>query len=999
MRIARTLTAGVLVVLAGCNGQVSNNGSETDSALKQVPRTANPYTLFESLQTRPLALSSNGRYLFACNTPDNRLEIFRRDDDDNNGRLRAVGSVVVGLEPVAVAVRNDREVWVVNHLSDSVSVIDTTQMENAHVVRTLNVGDEPRDIVFAGTNRSRAFITTAHRGQNGDDPQLFTSGVGRADVWVFDANNLGASAGGTRLAKLVLFADTPRALAASADGSKVYAAAFLSGNQTTIVSVDAVKHLYPNGMPGPAALPIPIPGVGTVMFPQPSTGLIVKWKQGTDGLMHWIDAYGTVFDAWVRVKLPDKDVFTIDANATPPVATEAIYTGVGTTLFNMAVNPANGHVYVTNTDARNDIRFEGHGTPTAPSTVRGHIVDNRITVINPASGAVTPRNLNPHIDYTVEGTPGEKEKSVAFPQDIAISKDGSTAYVVAQGSSKLAIYKTSDLEAGTITPSTADQVLLTGGGPTGVVEDGHGTAYVLTRFDNGISSVNLRTRTEVKHTQLYNPEPASVTVGRKYLYDATFTSGHGDQACASCHIGGDNDALAWDLGNPGGGPLSEPQGQFTIPRQAIEFLIPQTKYIFDYEQPVKGPMTTQSLRGMDNHGPMHWRGDRNGAIQQNGQPFPDSMGASAQPDTGIFNEVNAFKSFNVAFPGLVGRSEMLSDADMTDFTTFILQVSYPPNPVRNLDNSLTDSQAAGKAFYFAKQASGAELPSDRFHNCNGCHTLDVAGNAATSQHPGFFGTDGRLTFENEPQIFKVPHLRNMYTKVGMFGSTPDTNMLITVTPFNAATVDQVRGFGYQHDGALGTLEHFFTGQVFVQAFVNVTLPNGANAGPNPGGIPFLDPNNPFAGAPSPAGFVLRHQIVDFMMAYDSNHAPIVGQQVTLTNATRTSANARIDLMQARATAAADHASECDLVATGKVFGIPVGFYWNGATWSPNSTRLPAVQDSVVRGLAGTATDALTFTCVPVGSGWRAGVDRDGDGFADGDELFAGTNPADAASHP
>ena len=59
----------------------------------------------------------------------------------------------------------------------------------ARVVRTLLVGDEPRDIVFAGPGRSRAFITTAHRGQNSPvDPQLTTPGVGRADVWVFDAD-------------------------------------------------------------------------------------------------------------------------------------------------------------------------------------------------------------------------------------------------------------------------------------------------------------------------------------------------------------------------------------------------------------------------------------------------------------------------------------------------------------------------------------------------------------------------------------------------------------------------------------------------------------------------------------------------------------------------------------------------------------------------------------------------------------------------------------------
>lgn len=60
------------------------------------------------------------------------------------------------------------------------------------MVRTLLVGDEPRDIVFGGLGKNRAFITTAPRGQNMPfDPELTTPGVGWANVWVFDANNFG----------------------------------------------------------------------------------------------------------------------------------------------------------------------------------------------------------------------------------------------------------------------------------------------------------------------------------------------------------------------------------------------------------------------------------------------------------------------------------------------------------------------------------------------------------------------------------------------------------------------------------------------------------------------------------------------------------------------------------------------------------------------------------------------------------------------------------------
>lgn len=65
------------------------------------------YTLFEAGQVRPLALSPNGKKLFAVNTPDNRLEVFRVKKKG----LVHVGSVPVGLEPVAVAARTNGEVW------------------------------------------------------------------------------------------------------------------------------------------------------------------------------------------------------------------------------------------------------------------------------------------------------------------------------------------------------------------------------------------------------------------------------------------------------------------------------------------------------------------------------------------------------------------------------------------------------------------------------------------------------------------------------------------------------------------------------------------------------------------------------------------------------------------------------------------------------------------------------------------------------------------------
>ena len=150
------------------------------------------FTAFESGQVRPIAQSPDGTKLFVVNTPDNQLEIF----DVNNGSPTHAESVTVGLEPVAVAAYSNDQVWVVNYLSDSISIIDVSASP-ARVIKTLLVGDEPADIVFAGTGGDRAFITTAHRGQNSPyiDPnnpgELTTPGIGRADVWVFDATSTG----------------------------------------------------------------------------------------------------------------------------------------------------------------------------------------------------------------------------------------------------------------------------------------------------------------------------------------------------------------------------------------------------------------------------------------------------------------------------------------------------------------------------------------------------------------------------------------------------------------------------------------------------------------------------------------------------------------------------------------------------------------------------------------------------------------------------------------
>jgi hypothetical protein len=133
----------------------------------------------------------------------------------------------------------------------------------------------------------------------------------------------------------------------------------------------------------------------------------------------------------------------------------------------------------------------------------------------------------------------------------------------------------------------------------------------------------------------------------------------------------------------------------------------------------------------------------------------------------------------------------------------------------------------------------------------------------------------------------------------------------------------------------------------------------------------------------------------FMMAFDSNLAPIVGQQITRTATNGAVADPRIDLLEQRA-----DAGECDLVAKGALAGAMRGsLYVGGGQYLPDRVGDPSVGSAALRARAATAGQEVTFTCVPPGSGLRIAIDRDGDGAADGDEIDAGTDPADAGDLP
>jgi hypothetical protein len=283
---------------------------------------------------------------------------------------------------------------------------------------------------------------------------------------------------------------------------------------------------------------------------------------------------------------------------------------------------------------------------------------------------------------------------------------------------------------------------------------------------------------------------------------------------------------------------------------------------------------------------------------------------------------------------------------MQKFTDFQLQVVPPPNPVRRLDNSLTAAQQRGSNFYFGNRPSDgifipgiSQLNDGSNFNCNGCHMVDAS--------RGFFGTGGRSSFEGITQIIKIPHLRNAYAKVGMFG-VPKVDFFQTDDK-TGSQGDQVRGFGFVHDGVVDSLFRFLTAVVFAPQI---------NAG-----FPLINPNG------------TRRDVEQFILAFPTDLAPIVGQQVTLTSANGSTVGPRIDLMIQRAGTAfvskalGGSVRECDLVAQVALGGRVKGFLYDPVAKNfipdDNGAR---VTDGALRALAATSGQEVTYTCAPPGSG-------------------------------
>ena len=215
-----------------------------------------------------------------------------------------------------------------------------------------------------------------------------------------------------------------------------------------------------------------------------------------------------------------------------------------------------------------------------------------------------------------------------------------------------------------------------------------------------------------------------------------------------------------------------------------------------------------------------------------------------------------------------------------------------------------------------------------------------------------------------PQTFKVPHFRNLYTKVGMFGF-PDLDPVIEEIPSQFGPMgDQIRGFGVSR---AGDIDHVFR-FLHITQFSDGTII--APPGSNPQGFP--------AG---PAGTEQRRKVESFLLAFPSNHKPIVGQQFTLTDGNAGVAGPRIALLMGRG-----DAGDCELTVKGRLGHGDRGFlYLGGGQFLTDRASEGTMSAGDLLGAVNKKHESLTFTCAPLGTGYRIAVDRDDDGVLDGDD--------------
>jgi len=814
---------------------------------------------FESPQTHPIEVTPDGTTLLAVNTADGQLEVF----DLVGGLPVRRGSVAVGLDPVSVRVRSNSEAWVVNQISDSVSVVDLASMR---VTRTILVGDEPADLVFT-TKPARAFVSLAMSSR----------------VVSFDPNSAAPTLVSTPIAGA-----SPRALATSPDGRTVYLAIFESGNRSTVVPRALV-----NNPASPYAGANPPPNAGNAFDPPRTLGQPIAPRVAhlvkKNALGQWMDDNNRNWSSLITWDVVDNDIAVIDAAS----LSTTYVTSLMSCVAGIGVAP-NGTVLAVGIDARNELRFE--------PKLDGIFAKMVGAFTNAGGTSPVVRDLNPHLTYATSSIPElERTQSIGDPRGVAWTPDSSAAYIASLGTNSVIA----------MSPAGARLAKIgVGEGPSGIVMSPNGQfVYTLNRFEGSVSAVSTSAASEIARATFHDATPPLARAGRKFLFDTNLTSGLGHVSCATCHIDGRSDRLAWDLGDPTGTVQAfDEVCQVAVPGACIPW------------HPMKGPMTTQTLQGIIGNEPFHWRGEKNDLTE-----------------------------FNAAFTHLQGRGAEISASEMASLQNYLASLVFPPNPNRNIDNTLRTSVAIFGGTQTGFNVTGNAVTGQNLFNTGQFFAgpPGAPGLTCIACHPGAIGSNNRVDVPapgGENQNRKNAHLRELWRKVGAN---------------NTSTTAQ-RGFGFEHNGEKFTFQDAIT------------------AG--------------FTFANTPTGQQQRRDIEAFCMSFNSGSHGGLGQQTTANGVNNDTA--RINQFVTIAGAP----NGLGLIVKGRVGGEVRGWMFVAGSFRSDRLDEANLTPAALLALAASGSE-LTYTLVPQGSQTRLGIDRDLDGFFDRDEVDAGSDPADANSVP
>jgi len=470
-------------------------GETLDNPESEVPSTSTSgQPAFMSPHSRPVVI--HGNYVYVTNTPAATVDVF--DKQSITLRYR----VHVGIEPVGLALRPDgNELWVANHVSDSVSVIDTNSSSPTYlnVVATIQAldentrstrFDEPVGIAFA--NNKKAYVSLSSENQ----------------IAVIDAD-------AKRITKTISIpAQDPRAIVVR--GNRLYVTPFESNNQTQLsggtkeqidhklITFDAVDHSIVNNN---------------------------------------VLSLGHVVDIVKHPRVPDRDLFIYDTETDQLLSTSNT---LGTLLYGFAVDSI-GTVYIAQTDARNDVNGRAGTQKHGLAQLENRAFLNRITKVTfPETGESKVSFIDLEPLPPIEPKPGE---ALATPSAIEVSPDDSILVATAASSNMLF---TVDASTGKVLGRLQVEAV-----PEGLALEIDGQsklvrAWVLNAASNSISIVDLSSANEPKLQQnvaLQDPTHPAIKRGR-IAFSSAAASTSGTYSCASCHPDGHTDHLLWVLDTP-----------------------------------------------------------------------------------------------------------------------------------------------------------------------------------------------------------------------------------------------------------------------------------------------------------------------------------------------------------------------------------------------------------------------------------------------------------------